>query len=312
MQITVVGSGIVGLNAACRLADAGHDVRIVSARRPLDTTSAIAAAIWYPYRAFPERDVTRWSAVTYTELTALAETEGTGVRMRAGRELFRATTPDPWWMSAVPGMDRVDGVDLPDGYADGFRLSVPVIDMSVHLEWLAAQAAARGIAMENAVVRDLDAVAGEVVVNCTGLGSRELVPDASMVPVRGQVVVVEQFGLDEWTLDDSDDAQGWLTYVVPREDTVVLGGTAQESREDLVPQPEVAARIIERCAALVPGVASAKILRHRVGLRPTRPAVRLEREVLASGRPVIHCYGHGGAGVTMARGCAAEIVALVD
>ena len=43
-----------------------------------------------------------------------------------------------------------------------------------------------------------------------------------------------------------------------------------------------------------------------VGLRPARPAVRLEAE----GR-VVHCYGHGGAGVTLAWGCAGEVAALL-
>jgi D-amino-acid oxidase len=37
----------------------------------------------------------------------------------------------------------------------------------------------------------------------------------------------------------------------------------------------------------------------------------LERAALASGRPIIHCYGHGGAGVTLASGCADDIAALV-
>ena len=49
------------------------------------------------------------------------------------------------------------------------------------------------------------------------------------------------------------------------------------------------------------------MLRHKVGLRPVRPAVRLERD-----GHVVHCYGHGGAGVTLSWGCADEVVALVS
>ena len=56
-------------------------------------------------------------------------------------------------------------------------MRVPVIDMSVHLEWLTAQVAEREILIENLVVGDLDAVTGEVVVNCTGLGSFTLFDD---------------------------------------------------------------------------------------------------------------------------------------
>ncbi len=47
---------------------------------------------------------------------------------------------------------------------------------------------------------------------------------------------------------------------------------------------------------------------HRVGLRPARPTVRLEAEQ-AGGRPVVHNYGHGGAGVTLSWGCAQERLA---
>jgi D-amino-acid oxidase len=310
MRITVVGAGVVGLTIAGRLADHGHEVRVRAADPPHATTSAIAAAIWYPYRAYPEHDVTRWSGRTYSVLSDLAAAEGTGVAMRTGRELFRAPTPDPWWAEAVPEFARPPPADLPNGYADGLRLTVPVVDMSVHLEWLVLELAKRAVPIDMARVTALDDVPGDVVVNCTGLGARELAPDPSMLPVRGQVVVVAQFGLTEWTLDDADGRM--LTYIVPRDTTVVLGGTADEGAEDRTPQPHVAAMIVERCAALVPEVLAAPILRHRVGLRPTRPAVRLERETMPSGRPLIHCYGHGGAGVTLAQGCADDVAALVD
>jgi len=61
----------------------------------------------------------------------------------------------------------------------------------------------------------------------------------------------------------------------------------------------------------MPALRSARVLEHRVGLRPTRPAVRLEAGVLEDGRPVVHDYGHGGAGVTLSHGCAAEVAELV-
>ena len=59
-------------------------------------------------------------------------------------------------------------------------------------------------------------------------------------------------------------------------------------------------------ARLVPELATATVVRHQVGLRPARPTVRLERD-----GHVVHCYGHGGAGVTLSWGCADEVVELV-
>jgi D-amino-acid oxidase len=305
VEVTVLGAGIIGLVNAVRLAEAGHRVRVVAAATGADTTSTVAAALWYPYRAAPRDQVTRWSAATFRDLSDLTTEPAAGVRMRWGRELFRVPTGDPWWVSAVPVWQRLDSV--PPGYADGLRLPVPVVDMPHHLAWLSARLAAHGGVVDRRSVATIP-TDGDVVVNCAGLGARTLVPDSAVRALRGQVVVVEQFGLTEWLVDQSDEVN--LTYVVPREHTVVLGGTAEPDNEDLTPDPATAAAIVRRCAALLPQVARARVLAHRVGLRPVRPAVRLELEHRA--RPVVHCYGHGGAGVTLSYGCARDVVQLVN
>ena len=61
----------------------------------------------------------------------------------------------------------------------------------------------------------------------------------------------------------------------------------------------------------MPLLAGVRVLGGAVGLRPARPAVRLEAEPHDRG-VVVHCYGHGGAGVTLAWGCAEEVVGLVS
>ena len=93
---------------------------------------------------------------------------------------------------------------------------------------------------------------------------------------------------------------------MPREHDIVVGGTDQEGEWSRTPSPETAAEILQRATRLVPALRGARVLRHKVGLRPVRPAVRLERA-----GDVVHCYGHGGAGVTLSWGCAEEVVALV-
>ncbi|MGK5739342.1 FAD-dependent oxidoreductase [Micromonospora sp. URMC 103] len=311
MRVRVVGAGVVGLTSALRLAQAGHAVEVVAAATGEGTTSSVAAALWYPYRAYPEADVTRWSATSYRALRGLTSDPAAGVRMRAGRELFRRHTPDPWWRDAVPALARVAAERLPPGYVDGYELNVPVVDMAVHLPWLRGRLDAARVPVRTRHVADLgDAFDDvDVVVNCTGLGARELVPDTSLTPVRGQVVVVAQFGLAEWLLDQTDPEH--LVYVVPRGDSVLLGGTAEERDEDVRVRPETTADILRRCARLVPALDTARVLGHRVGLRPGRPTVRLETEFLDRG-PVIHCYGHGGAGVTLSYGCAEDVAGLVS
>jgi D-amino-acid oxidase len=295
MTVTVVGAGVVGLTTAVALRSVGVQADVVARELSEQTTSAVAAALWYPYRALPSDRVTAWSAVTYGELARLASVPGCGVRMLEGTEALDAGAPDPWWRDAVPDLRRI---------AEGLRFTAPVVDMSVHLPWLANRLRSAGGRIERRAVASLDELEGDAVVNCAGLGARELAGDASLTAVRGQIVRVAAPAVAEWLVDQRDPER--LVYVVPRERDVVLGGTAQEGDENHEPDPATTEAIRARCAEMVPTVRDAPIVGVAVGLRPARPSVRLERD----GRAV-HCYGHGGAGVTLAFGCAVEVAALL-
>ena len=301
-RVIVVGAGVIGLSCAVRLLEAGHHVDVLARDLPLETTSSVAAALWGPYRAYPFERVTAWSRTTYGELETLAHLDGTGVRMVQGTELHRARTPDPWWRDAVPSLTRVTALGPP--YVDGWSFVAPVVEMPVYLPWLVARVEGLGGTMTRMALSALPDRA-EVVVNATGLGARRMADDSSMVPVRGQVVYVDQVGLDRWWLD----ADGPV-YVVPRSHDIVVGGTDDEGAWDRRPDPDVARQVLDRAVRLVPELGRAGVRGHRVGLRPARPEVRLEAEQVGDHR-VVHCYGHGGAGVTLSWGCADDVTALV-
>jgi D-amino-acid oxidase len=294
-RVLVVGAGVIGLSCAMRLLEAGHRVDVLARDLPLETTSSVAAAIWYPYLALPQDRVTAWGRSTYDAFERLAGAEGSGVVMRRGTELLRQRMPDPWWLQAVPALDRV-APRAP--YDDGWSFVTPVIEMPVYLAWLAGRVRDAGGTITRMAMARLPE--GPLVVNCSGLGSRGLVQDPTTTPVRGQVVLVEQVGLEEWWL-----AEPGPTYVVPRGADIVVGGTDDVGEWDRRPSSAVADEILRRAIALVPQLAGARVLGHKVGLRPARPAVRLERV-----GDVIHCYGHGGAGVTLSWGCADEVASL--
>jgi D-amino-acid oxidase len=298
-RVVVVGAGVIGLTCAVRLLEAGHRVDVVARDLPLETTSAVAAAIWYPFRALPQDRVTAWAATSYAVLDAIADTDpDSGVRMVGGTEVFRNPQADPWWRAAVPALERTR--DLPAGFVDGWTFATPVADMQVYLRWLAGRVDDLGGTITRLNLSALPAGAG-LVVNCAGLGARLLGSDRTVVPVGGQVMYVEQTGLDRWWLDAAGP-----TYVVPREQDIVVGGTDVEGDWSRTPSPEVAADILRRATELVPALRGARVLRHKVGLRPVRPAVRVERV-----GDVVHCYGHGGAGVTLSWGVADDVAALV-
>ena len=307
----VVGCGVIGLSVAVRLREAGLDTRILATELPPATTSGVAAALWYPYKAYPEDRVLLWGKRTFEVFERLSGVPESGVRMREGLEIWRDSVPDPWWASAVPSVRRCTEDELPPGYRDGHAFVAPVIEMPVYLAYLMDRFAGAGGSVEGRTISSLEEPAREarVVVNCAGLGARELVGDTTMRAIRGQIVCVSNPGLDRFVLDEANP-EG-VTYVVPRSGDCILGGTAEEGAWDMEPDPEVAAGILRRCAALEPRLARAEVLEDRVGLRPGRPEIRLEREEGTDGVPRVHNYGHGGSGVTLSWGCADETLGLV-
>ncbi|MER6208399.1 FAD-dependent oxidoreductase [Streptomyces sp. NPDC001642] len=307
-DVIVVGGGVIGLTTAVVLAERGARVRVWT-RDPVElTTSAVAGALWWPYRIEPEPLVGEWalqSLVVYEELAA--RPEETGVRMVDGVQGETRLDELGSWAARVPGLREARAEEFAGG---GLWARLPLIDMSVHLPWLRDRFVELGGSVEEASVADLSEVPASVVVNCTGLDSLDLVPDRSVRPVRGQLVVVENPGITTW-LTSVDHSADTSTYFFPQPGGLILGGTAEENAWSMTPDPATAEAIIARCAAFRPEIAEARVLEHRVGLRPTRPAVRLERQVLRGGRVLVHNYGHGGAGITVAWGCAREAADLV-
>ncbi|MEU6195771.1 FAD-dependent oxidoreductase [Streptomyces sp. NPDC047061] len=302
-EVIVVGGGVVGLTTAVVLAEGGRRVRVWARETGGRTTSAVAGALWWPYRIEPEALVGEWALASLVVYEALAaRPEETGVRLVEGVHDGLRLDGLGAWAAKVPGLAET---------AEGLAARLPLIDMPVHLEWLRRRLERAGGTVEERVVESLDEVPAPVVVNCTGLGARSLVPDPAVRPVRGQLVVVENPGITTWYTSDEVEG-GASAYFFPQPGGLLLGGTAEEDAWSLEPDPEVAAGIVARCAAVRPEIAGARVLAHRVGLRPYRSAVRLEHELRPGGRVLVHNYGHGGAGITVAWGCAREAAGLVD
>ena len=317
-DVIVIGAGVAGLSCAAELARAGQRVAVWTAAPPQETTSAVAAAFWYPYLVEPLVRVGPWSAIGYERFAELAgdpaRGAAAGVYMREAIEIFPAPVPDPPWSRYVDMYRHALADELPPGYAHGIVFHAPVIDMSRYLPWLVAEVEGLGVEIS---LRRLDSLApaldaAPAVVNSTGLGARELVGDAGVYPVRGQVVRRTRERVDRVIIDEH--TPGGIRYIIPRGEDVVLGGVSEADDHDLRERPEQTAAIVERCVALEPELAATETLGVRVGLRPCRAEVRLELETLETPlgtRRVVHNYGHGGAGVTLSWGCAEEVRRLL-
>jgi D-amino-acid oxidase len=349
MEILVIGAGVSGLTTALCLRRAGHEVTIWARELSPRTTSNVAAAVWLPF-AVEGADVVGWGRRAYDIFRALYTVEESGVLPISVLELYQTAAGEPAWAGNVAGFRHATPDELPPGYADGYSFEAPVIDMSVYLGYLTRLALAEGITIEQRNVASLDEALAHVgvVVACAGLGARDLAADdkthsadaRGVYPVRGQVIRIEHNGFARAITDESESNE--LTYIVPRKRDIVLGGTFEPGNESTALDAATREGILRRCAQLAwhydqrfalslaalvggafhiecqqranPGLADtapAVIREEACGLRPVRASVRLEMARLAPERALVHNYGHGGAGVTLSWGCAAEVVRLV-
>ncbi|MHB8586892.1 MAG: FAD-dependent oxidoreductase [Thermoplasmatota archaeon] len=320
MDILVLGRGVIGLSTAIRLSERGHRVTVFAKAGTPHTTSDVAAAIFFPVMAEPRDRILAWgtrSFEAFQELSAKSPSTRTGIVWRETLVLEPHAPLDtdgdthvPWWGPMVGGTLPAKRGQLRPGYPAGWRFRVPVIEMPVYLRFLEEQFAAMGGRFEAGYLDYLDAPRGraDVVINCTGLGARSLVPDPSMLPIRGQVARTANPGLDTAFLVEGGPMG--IAYVIPRLGDVVLGGTSQEGDERERPDPADEATILTKAAALCPALQGMQVSGRAVGLRPGRPTIRLEPD---AARPwLVHNYGHGGSGVTLSWGCAEEAAMLAE
>lgn len=308
-DVLVIGAGVSGLSTAISLLESGLEVTVRAADPPHRTTSAVAGALWGPHLVGTDERVSRWAGVTLDRLRRLAGDPATGVREISGRTASIAGRAErPEFTRGAGPLTPCDPAELPAGYATGWRYSAPVIAMPVYLDYLVDVFLRAGGQLNfgrpfASLAEAADSSAATVIVNCAGIGARELVPDPRLIPVRGQIVVVANPGVTEFFVGERDQSDN-VSYFFPHGAVAVLGGTQQPGNASTQPDPATAERIVRDCAAVDPRLASAPILAHRVGLRPVRPHVRLEVQAIDGGRLAVHNYGHGGAGVTLSWGCA--------
>ncbi len=328
-QITVIGAGVIGLTTALTLQERGHRVRVIGAATGAAITSSVAGAIWFPFWAEPREKVSKWATVARRWLVELARREpGAGVDVLGMLELDdRAVTP--WWGEEIEDLELVEAERAGDaarrwnGAPFAWRFTAPRVDPRFHMDWLASKlerpvevgrVESLGACFEGGVGGRVGGAAPDVVVNCTGLGARVLCGDRTIRPLFGQVVVAspEGFDLGRAMADERDPKS--VFYVIPRRDEVIIGGCTAEWSEAFadgtLPGPDPALTEVMLARAARYGVVPREVLRVVAGLRPYRDAVRVERDV--GDARIIHNYGHGGSGYTIARGCAEEVAQMVE
>ena len=183
-----------------------------------------------------------------------------------------------------PHFRILDSDEIAPDYTFGWEIEAPVIEMHIYMPWLMERFESLGGDLRITKVGSLEELPGDLVVNCCGLGGKELCQDDDLEPVRGQIVYIEQdpgFGrFDQrpesliYNSQTGCDCSGWNSAKGDWDETI-----REEGKNTYLANVVTLARAgrVENCGS-------------GSGLRPSRKLVRLEIEKLASGKSVIHNY----------------------
>jgi D-amino-acid oxidase len=306
-DVAVIGAGVIGLSSAIELLRSGRGVTIFTRERPNATTSAVPAAIWFPYHARPEEDVKRWALTTRERLRALDHDPATGVHWVDFSRVWVDSPPPVEHWARPDEVTWLTREELPRGFNFGYRLSVPLMENPTYmkyLEHLFVQLGGEFVEGELKAITDVPS-RFRTIVNCSGYGARTLCNDPELRPGRGVIVLADRIASEHRLVHDEHD--GRLMYVISRAGDCVLGG-CDETNDVLATSLAEAEAIMQRCAIVSENVRLRSV---EVGIRPIRDAGVCLKAVVLDERLVVHNYGHGGAGLTLSWGCAEDVVRLV-
>ncbi|KAH8274626.1 hypothetical protein KR026_008787 [Drosophila bipectinata] len=325
MHFGVLGSGIIGLTTALELQKEFPTARVsvIADRFNEDTVSYVAAGIFRPGTSFmgPTQEITQqWMTDAFNywdDLRRSKEAPLAGVCQLSGY-IYSRTSPsivrNHFIEKLLPVYRRATEEELKlcqGGWKYGSFFTTCLTESRLFLPYATQKFLENGGEVVRQHVSNFFEVPKgyDVLLNCTGMGAKELCSDQHLVPIRGQVLKVRAPWVKTAFYGDYD------TYILPGFETVTLGGCRQFDSYNTEWCKYDSMAIRERCYDLLPSLRKAEIVRECVGLRPHRSVVRVEPELLTNseGRrlKVVHNYGHGGYGVTTAPGTAKYAVGLV-
>jgi D-amino-acid oxidase len=248
----VIGCGVIGLATGRTLQRRGFDVTIYAKDMPPETTSNIAGASWSPTSVIDEDHRTpAWdsqferAARFSNRAFQLLVGDEYAVRWREQYNLGEFGYVDTWdhvmLRDLFPAARKLDPSENPFPAKYAHVENTMFIEPSIYLNTLVRDfyiAGGRIRRVSFATPSQLATLSEPVIINCTGLGARELFGDSELMPIKGQLTVL----LPQPEVDYAMIGMG--LYMFPRRDGIVLGGTFERGVETLEPNGEAKQRIL--------------------------------------------------------------------
>ncbi|CAB3398385.1 unnamed protein product [Caenorhabditis bovis] len=322
-KIAVIGEGVIGCTTAFQLTRAIPKASItVFHDRPFEKTCSYGPAGLFRIDFEENKEYGRATFAWFAQLCKKVSGAETGVKLISGHiqsdskerleQQQKAYGDIVYNFRFLTDRERLEMLPNPHKYA--IHYTAYASEGGKYVPYLKRQLLEKGVSFKAEAVENLDNLADQgfdVIVNCAGLNGGQIAGDDNDIrPNRGIVIEVEAAWHKHFNYLD------FITFTIPKENSVVIGSVKQSGRNDLEITDEDRNDILSRYYELHPTMKGAKILREWSALRPERSKIRIESvdKKSANGKPytVVHHYGHGGNGFTLGWGTAMEATKLVQ
>lgn len=263
-KIVVIGGGVMGLCCAIFSRLAGYEVEVFAELYPPETTSDKAGAFWRPFLVVEDKRLVEWSKDNYNLMRRMVEKiEKEGgpkvVDWICGYDYSKGKMEIPPWSHIVKDFRRVPKEELPNDFSDGFYYKSILAEIPAYMSELVKFAEKLKIPLHKRKITDFKSFLEEVaednllsVINCCGLGAKDLVGDKNAHPIAGQIVKIETKPHYHNKMFFFNNDKGNLAYVIMRSDCIVLGGSADVNSWNTVPDEKLTKEIVRRCLEISP------------------------------------------------------------
>lgn len=236
-EVAVLGAGVMGLTAATLLVDLGLHVTIYSDRKPAETTSYKAGGQWavsileFSKEFAKVQEMQYILRVAYTMFKAsigkgygVSEVDNYSVNATSGIDVVHDLVP-----GLLPQREYLPRLPFEGHSTSGYRYRTLLVEPPIFIPRLERDLKARGVTFVNRKFINsadvLTSLTQKVVINCTGLGAKNLWNDPDMLPLRGQLAMLRP-------QQNLEYLYGQNGYLFPRNDHVVIGGTVEETCDE--------------------------------------------------------------------------------
>ncbi|MGH9144862.1 MAG: FAD-dependent oxidoreductase [Vicinamibacterales bacterium] len=279
-QAAVIGCGSVGLTCARQLQRRGFDVTIYALAVPPNVTSNMSLAGFTPNSGLVENDsrTPQWDAqyrraadISYRQLQLLAGPHF-GVSWLDNYSLveeLRPPAPHPPERPSlndglVVGQEVLGPGEHP--FATKYALRSPQIriEPNIYLDNLVRDFQLWGghiVIRKFESPRELATLHEPIVINCTGLGARDLFGDQALIPLKGQLTVLPpQPEVTYHTNGGVPPVPGASLgiHMMARNDGIILGGTSQRGVWTLEPDEAERKRVVDSHIAVFSAMKGAR------------------------------------------------------